>query len=120
MINITIKKYFHVISDFWNEYDKLDHKKLGIPNNIREDFKDIWLTKTWYDVLNYTDYYNLCELRNIFFNKLNVKHLTEPIYKQYATKYKKCDLFQWNITDYITSNRTMIYCTRNNFFIKLI
>jgi hypothetical protein len=39
---------------FWDEYEKLDYKQLNIlsPYELKNNYKNIWDTKTWYQVLD--------------------------------------------------------------------
>ena len=54
-------------NDFWKEYKKLDHDSLGIPEDIYEPYKEIWDTKTWYDILGFKDtFYNFDDFIKIF------------------------------------------------------
>ncbi|ARF11867.1 type III restriction enzyme, res subunit [Klosneuvirus KNV1] len=40
-------------TDFWEAYKNIQNKeKLGLPENIYNEYKEIWDKKTWYDVLN--------------------------------------------------------------------
>jgi len=74
IINI-VKGYFNEQSDFWKEYNNLNHKILGIPVDIGTEFKEIWDVKTWYDVLGYKTkcMSNILELKKfILSNKLKI------------------------------------------------
>lgn len=77
-------------NDFWKEYNNLDHELLELPNNIHEPYKHIWETKTWYDLLGFTNrYYNYNEFKEyINENKIDSeKKLHKYLRKQNCNKF---------------------------------
>ena len=77
-------------NDFWEEYDKLDHELLQLPNDIYEPYKHIWKTKTWYDLLGlnnrYSNYNNFKDY--MIENKIDSeKKLHKCLKKQYCDKF---------------------------------
>jgi len=70
----TIESFMIPENDFWEEYKKLDHERLNLPEDIYEPYKHIWETKTWYDILgfkyyNYTEFINFITVYKINSNK---------------------------------------------------
>ncbi|MFM7988834.1 MAG: hypothetical protein ACKPKO_56920, partial [Candidatus Fonsibacter sp.] len=63
---------FKTDNNFWLEYEKLDHQKLGIPNleNLKNNYKEEFENRTWYDILDLrSNYYNLTDLKHILESK---------------------------------------------------
>jgi superfamily II DNA or RNA helicase len=76
-------------SDFRDEYKKLDHDKLGLPVDIYEDYKEIFESKTWYDILGHTNvFHTLDEIQEIVYGEYpGIKNLTKKEYTALKSKY---------------------------------
>ena len=81
----TLESFKNPENEFWKEYQKLDHDNLGLPTDIYEPYKHIWETKTWYDLLGFTNkYYNYSKFKEfICKNKIN----SEKKLHKYLIKY---------------------------------
>ena len=84
-----LESFKNVENDFWEEYKKLNHDELGIPEDIYEGYKMIWENKTWYDVLGYNNIYiNLDEFRKRFHKKYPaIKKINKSIYLKLSKEF---------------------------------
>ena len=84
----NLEPFMNPENDFWEEYKKLDHDTLGLPVDIYEEYKTIWETKTWYDVLGFKIYTNLEDFKKKFYKKFpTIKNMTDAIYKKIQTEF---------------------------------
>ena len=78
--------------NFWDEYAKLDHITLNIldTQTLKETFRDIWQTKTWYEVLGTNDKMSYDKLQSMLNKKFpEYETITEKIYNSlYVKNYK--------------------------------
>jgi hypothetical protein len=85
----SLEQFKNPENDFWKEYKKLDHSSLGIPEDIYEPYKEIWDTKTWYDILGFKDkYISLENFKNNFCKKYpGVEKINKSIYKKVKLEF---------------------------------
>ena len=85
----TLEPFKNPESDFWKEYKKLDHDNLGLPQDIYEEYNEIWSTKTWYDVLGFKDkYISLENFKKNFCKKYpGVEKINKSIYKKVKLEF---------------------------------
>ena len=77
--------------EFDMEYIKLDYKQLGIPllDELKNRYKSIFDTKSWYDILGlHFDYYTLEDLR-IYLQDNGHNKINEKIYHRLSKKNKQ-------------------------------
>lgn len=94
-------------SDFWAEYEALDHEKLAIPEDIWEEYWDFFQERTWYDLLGYKSiFHSLDELREIIYSEYpDIEIMDEKTYIKLRTKHNLvCHPFEYyrleSISDY--------------------
>ena len=85
----TLEPFKNPENDFWEEYKKLDHDKLGLPVDIYEPYKNIWETKTWYDLLGFKDRYSSLNDFKLNFTKKypGVKEMSKSIYNKVKNEF---------------------------------
>ena len=112
--NNTIKKIkqidvFSKDIHFWDEYEKLDHIGLKILDtySLKNDYPEIWKTKTWYDVLGTNNKLSYDDLQ-IYLNKKYSEYntLDSSIYKKICSKNKKIPLYPF---EYYKFNNVVLY-----------
>jgi hypothetical protein len=79
-----LEQFKDIKNDFWEEYKKLDHEKLGLPKDIYNEYKNIWEKNTWYDLLGHKNVHiSLKEFKQYFYKFFpTYKKCTEKIYKK--------------------------------------
>ncbi len=93
--NIIIKKLnnmdvFDINCDHWEIYNNIKNKeKKGLPDNIYEEFKEIFDKKTWYDILEY-------DVSNFYSVKKVIKHVKTKFEKIKMTNKKYIKLVRDN------------------------
>ena len=116
--NNTIKKIklidiFSKDIHFWDEYDKLDHRSLKILDtySLKNDYPEIWKTKTWYEVLGTNNKLSYDDLQEyVMSNKL--KYIDKSIYLNLCKKNKHMPIFPdeyYKYKGWIDYENTMIY-----------
>jgi superfamily II DNA or RNA helicase len=89
MIINRVKEYvnFNKDSHFWEMYDAIpDKKEKGLPENIRTEYKDMWDTRTWYEVLGLevkNEWWNVDKSKKVFHK------IKELVTKQMYLDYRK-------------------------------
>jgi superfamily II DNA or RNA helicase len=77
-------------NNFWAEYEKLDHDELRLPKDIYEPFKNIWETKTWYDLLGFKNmYYDFITCQKVFRTNSKLIIYSDKWYKLSKNKINK-------------------------------
>jgi superfamily II DNA or RNA helicase len=80
--------------NFWDEYEKLDYKTLNILSidELKNNYKEIWDNKTWYDVLG-TNKYIMFDDFVKYINNMNIKNMNEKKYRSIYNKNKSLPRF---------------------------
>jgi len=79
-------------SDFWLEYSNIKNKgELGLPNDLYNEFKEFFDTKSWYDILGIDtkDWLQTPKAIKEFFKNKNIVDVTESRYRVYAKIFKQ-------------------------------
>jgi hypothetical protein len=91
----TLEPFKNPESDFWKEYKKLDHDNLGLPQDIYEQYNEIWSTKTWYDVLGFKElYYDYNDFNKILRTNpklVKYSHIWTQLNEKKINKLRKID-----------------------------
>lgn len=85
----TLEPFKNPTNNFRKEYEKLDHDNLKLPKDIYEPYKEIWETKTWYDLLGFNNIYTSLDVFRKNFSKKypSVKKINKKNYKKIQNEF---------------------------------